>query len=138
MPAVVVIGGQWGDEGKGRVVDFHARYCSVIARYSAGTNAGHTIINNKGKFALHLVPAGIFYGDKTCVIGNGVVIDPDGLLTELSMLHERGVDTARLLISNRAHVIMPWHRVIDSADEELRGGNAIGTTGTGLSCKIRR
>lgn len=131
MPAVVVIGGQWGDEGKGRVVDFHARYCSVIARYSAGTNAGHTIMNERGKFALHLVPAGIFYGDKTCIIGNGVVIDPDGLLTEISMLSERGVDTARLLISNRAHVIMPWHRVIDAADEELRGGKAIGTTGTG-------
>ena len=103
----------------------------MIARYSAGTNAGHTIMNERGKFALHLVPAGIFYGDKTCVIGNGVVIDPNGLLTEISMLSERGVDTARLLISNRAHVIMPWHRVIDSADEELRGGNAIGTTGTG-------
>ena len=131
MPAVVVIGGQWGDEGKGRVVDFHARYCSMIGRYSAGTNAGHTIINDKGKFALHLVPAGIFYGDKPCVIGNGVVIDPDSLLTELSMLSERGVDTSQLLISNRAHVIMPWHRVIDQADEELRGDAAIGTTGTG-------
>ena len=131
MPAVVVIGGQWGDEGKGRAVDFHARYCSMIGRYSAGTNAGHTIINDKGKFALHLVPAGIFYGDKPCVIGNGVVIDPDSLLTELSMLSERGVDTSQLLISNRAHVIMPWHRVIDQADEELRGDAAIGTTGTG-------
>jgi len=131
MPAVVVIGGQWGDEGKGRVVDFHARYCSMIGRYSAGTNAGHTIINERGKFALHLVPAGIFYGDKPCVIGNGVVIDPDGLLTELSMLSERGVDTSQLLISNRAHVNMPWHRVIDEADEELRGDAAIGTTGTG-------
>ena len=75
MPAVVIIGGQWGDEGKGRVVDFHARYCSLIARYSAGTNAGHTVINDLGKFALHLVPAGIFYGDKTCLIGNGVVPD---------------------------------------------------------------
>ena len=131
MPAVVVIGGQWGDEGKGRVVDFHARYCSVIGRYSAGTNAGHTIMNQRGKFALHLVPAGIFYGNKTCVIGNGVVVDPDGLLTELSMLSERGVDTAKLVISDRAHVIMPWHRLIDAADEKLRGRRAIGTTGTG-------
>ncbi|MBG93232.1 MAG: adenylosuccinate synthase [Chloroflexi bacterium] len=131
MPAVVIIGGQWGDEGKGRVVDFHARYCSLIARYSAGTNAGHTVINDLGKFALHLVPAGIFYGDKTCLIGNGVVIDPDKLLKEIAMLSERGVDTSNLLISDRAHVIMPWHQVIDSADEELRGSQAIGTTGTG-------
>ena len=131
MPAVVIIGGQWGDEGKGRVVDFHGRYCSLIARYSAGTNAGHTVINDLGKFALHLVPAGIFYGDKTCLIGNGVVIDPDKLLNEIAMLSERGVDTSNLLISDRAHVIMPWHQVIDSADEELRGSQAIGTTGTG-------
>ena len=131
MPAVVVIGGQWGDEGKGRVVDFHARYCSMIGRYSAGTNAGHTIMNEHGKFALHLVPAGIFYGDKACVIGNGVVIDPDTLLAEIAMLSERGIDTSKLVISDRAHVIMPWHRVIDVADEKLRGASAIGTTGTG-------
>ncbi len=131
MPAVVVIGGQWGDEGKGRVVDFHSRYCSVIARYSAGNNAGHTIINEQGKFALHLVPAGIFRGDKTCIIGNGVVIDPAKLLAEIAMLSERGVSTARLLISQHAHVIMPWHPIIDRADEALRGELAIGTTGTG-------
>ena len=127
----MVIGGQWGDEGKGRVVDFHARYCSMIARYSAGTNAGHTIMNERGKFALHLVPAGIFYGDKVCVIGNGVVIDPDTLLAEIAMLSERGIDTSKLVISDRAHVIMPWHQVIDVADEKLRGASAIGTTGTG-------
>ena len=131
MPAVVVIGGQWGDEGKGRVVDFHSRYCSVIARYSAGNNAGHTIINEQGKFALHLVPAGIFRGDKTCIIGNGVVIDPANLLSEIAMLSERGVSTAKLLISEHAHIIMPWHRIIDRADEALRGDLAIGTTGTG-------
>ena len=95
MPAVVVIGGQWGDEGKGRVVDFHSRYCSVIARYSAGNNAGHTIINEQGKFALHLVPAGIFRGDKTCIIGNGVVIDPEKLIAEIAMLSERGVKIGR-------------------------------------------
>jgi len=120
-----------GDEVKSRVVDFHARYCSMIGRYSAGTNAGHTIINEHGKFALHLVPAGIFYGDKACVIGNGVVIDPDTLLAEIAMLSERGIDTSVLVISERAHVIMPWHRVIDVADEKLRGAAAIGTTGTG-------
>ena len=131
MPAVVVIGGQWGDEGKGRVVDFHSRYCSVIARYSAGNNAGHTVINERGKFALHLVPAGIFTPDKTCVIGNGVVIDPEKLLAEIAMLADRGVSTAKLLISQHAHMIMPWHRIIDKADEAMRGPLAIGTTGTG-------
>ena len=131
MPATVIIGGQWGDEGKGRVVDYHARNCSIIARYSAGTNAGHTIVNDRGHFALHLVPAGIFYGDKTCVIGKGVVVEPIGLLKELAMLGERGVDTSRLLISDRANVVMPWHPVIDKLDEAFRGEHAIGTTGTG-------
>ena len=131
MPATVIIGGQWGDEGKGRVVDYHARHCQVIARYSAGTNAGHTIVNERGKFALHLVPAGIFYGDKTCIIGNGVVIEPQGLFQEVAMLRERGVDTSLLLISDRAHVVMPWHPLIDRLDEALRGERAIGTTGTG-------
>ena len=131
MPATVVIGGQWGDEGKGRVVDYHARNCSIIARYSAGTNAGHTIVNERGKFALHLVPAGIFYGDKACVIGKGVVIEPASLLKEVAMLAERGVDTSRLLISDRAHIVMPWHPVIDRLDEAMRGEHAIGTTGTG-------
>jgi len=131
MPGTVIIGGQWGDEGKGRVVDFLARSCSVIVRYSAGSNAGHTIVNERGKFALHLIPAGIFYGNKTCIIGNGVVIDPQKLLDEISMLEDRGVDTSRLLVSDRAHAVMPWHIEIDRLDEELRGGQAIGTTGTG-------
>lgn len=131
MPATVVIGGQWGDEGKGRVVDFFARNCTMIARYSAGSNAGHTIVNERGKFALHLVPAGIFYGDKTCVIGNGMVIPPQSLINEIAMLEERGVDTSRLKISDRAQVVMPWHPVIDKLDEAMRGEHAIGTTGTG-------
>ncbi|MBM4415020.1 MAG: adenylosuccinate synthase [Chloroflexi bacterium] len=131
MPATVVIGGQWGDEGKGRVVDFFARDCAVIARYSAGSNAGHTIVNERGRFALHLVPAGIFYGQKICVIGNGVVIHPQALVSEIKMLEDRGVDTTQLLVSNRAHVVMPWHPVIDKLDEQLRGEHAIGTTGTG-------
>ncbi|MSQ36013.1 MAG: adenylosuccinate synthase [Dehalococcoidia bacterium] len=131
MPATVVIGGQWGDEGKGRVVDFFARDCSVIARYSAGSNAGHTIVNERGRFALHLVPAGIFYGQKICIIGNGMVIHPQALVNEITMLEERGVDTSQLLVSNRAHVVMPWHPVIDRLDEQLRGEHAIGTTGTG-------
>ncbi len=131
MPATVVIGGQWGDEGKGRVVDFFARNCAVVARYSAGSNAGHTIVNERGKFALHLVPAGIFYGDKTCLIGNGMVLPPKSLIDEISMLESRGVDTSMLKISDRAQLVMPWHPVIDRLDEAMRGEHAIGTTGTG-------
>ena len=131
MPATVIIGGQWGDEGKGRVVDYHARHCAIIARYSAGTNAGHTIVNELGTFALHLVPAGIFYGDRPCIVGNGVVIEPQTLFQEIAMLQDRGVDTSWLLISDRAHLIMPWHPLIDRLDDELRGARAIGTTGTG-------
>ena len=131
MPATVIIGGQWGDEGKGRVVDFFARSCSVIARYSAGSNAGHTIVNELGKFGLHLVPAGIFHPETTCVIGNGVVINPHSLIEELDMLASRGVDTSRVRVSDRAHVVMPWHLAIDELDEKMRGEHAIGTTGTG-------
>ncbi|MYI83073.1 MAG: adenylosuccinate synthase [Chloroflexi bacterium] len=131
MPATVIIGGQWGDEGKGRVVDFFARSCSVIARYSAGSNAGHTIVNELGKFGLHLVPAGIFHPGTTCIIGNGVVVNPQTLIEEIEMLSSRGVDTSRVRLSDRAHVVMPWHLAIDKLDEQLRGERAIGTTGTG-------
>ena len=114
----------------------------MIARYSAGTNAGHTIVNQLGKFALHLVPAGIFHGDKTCVIGNGVVIHPRSLIDEIAMLEERGVDTSGLVISDRAHVVMPWHPLLDGYEERLRGDGALGTTGTGTGPafvdKVRR
>ena len=132
MPATVVIGGQWGDEGKGRVVDLLARDATVIARYSAGNNAGHTIINKMGLFALHLVPAGIFYPGKTCLIGNGVAVNPRVLLDEIESLESQGVDTQRLFVSDRAHVVMPYHPLIDNLDEQLRGDAAIGTTGQGI------
>ena len=133
MPAVVVIGGQWGDEGKGRIVDLLARKASIVARYSAGHNAGHTIINHLGRFALHLVPAGIFYPEKTCVIGNGLVIDPAVLIDEITALETRGVSTERLRVSDRAQLVMPWHPLLDAADEQLRGRNAVGTTGKGIT-----
>jgi adenylosuccinate synthase len=132
MPATVVIGGQWGDEGKGRVVDLLARDATVIARYSAGNNAGHTIINKMGLFALHLVPAGIFYPGKTCLIGNGVAVNPKVLLDEIDSLESQGVDTQKLFVSDRAHVVMPYHPLIDNLDEKLRGAAAIGTTGQGI------
>src|SRR5579883_3369070 len=105
MPATVIIGGQWGDEGKGRIVDLLAQRATVVARYSAGNNAGHTVINHLGTFKLNLVPAGIFYGDKTCIIGNGMAIDPHRLLEEIDHLDGRGVSTKRLFVSDRAHVI---------------------------------
>ncbi len=133
MSVTVVIGGQWGDEGKGRIIDLLAEKAHIVARYSAGNNAGHTIINDLGEFKLHLVPAGIFYPDKICLIGNGCVVDPIELLKEIEHLDERGVKVKdRLFLSDRAHVLMPWHRLIDVKDEELRGKGAIGTTGRGV------
>jgi len=134
MPAVVIVGGQWGDEGKGRIVDLAAAKAHIVARYSAGNNAGHTIVNELGKFSLHLVPAGIFYPDKLCLIGNGLVIDPAVLLGEIADLESRGVAVhGRLFVSDRAHVIMPWHPKLDALDEGLRGRAAIGTTGRGVT-----
>ena len=132
MPAFVVIGGQWGDEGKGRMVDLLAQDAAIIARYSAGDNAGHTIINHMGKFALHLVPAGIFYPDKVCLIGNGVVINPAVLLDEIHQLEERGVSTKNLFVSDRAQVLFPYHPMLDELEEQARGDAAIGTTKRGV------
>jgi adenylosuccinate synthase len=132
MPIVVVVGGQWGDEGKGRIVDLLARKARVVARYSAGNNAGHTIVNDRGEFKLHLVPAGIFYPEKTCVIGNGVAVDPEVLLGEIEGLQAKAIDTSRLVLSDRAQVIMPWHRLLDQLEEARRGDAAIGTTGKGV------
>src|SRR2546425_6353257 len=133
MSVTVVVGGQWGDEGKGRIVDLLARKAHIVARYSAGNNAGHTIINELGEFKLHLVPAGIFYPDKVCVIGNGVVVDPEVLLEEIAGLEGRGVSVrGRLFVSDRAHVILPWHQIIDELDERLRRPGAIRTRRRGV------
>ena len=132
MPIVVVVGGQWGDEGKGRIVDLLARKAKVVARYSAGNNAGHTIVNERGEFKLNLVPAGIFYPEKTCVIGNGVAVDPGVLLGEIEGLRAKGIDTSKLVLSDRAQLVMPWHIALDKLDEAARGANAIGTTGKGI------
>jgi adenylosuccinate synthase len=119
MPVIVVVGSQWGDEGKGRVVDLLAQKADLVARYSAANNAGHTVVNDLGEFKLHLVPAGIFYPDKICVIGNGVVIDPAILLEEIDELESRGVSVrGRLFLSSRSQVLMPWHRLIERLDEE--------------------
>ena len=132
MPAYGIVGAQWGDEGKGKVVDFLAEEADVVVRYSGGSNAGHTVINEKGEFALHLIPSGIFRPHVDAVIGPGVVLDPVVLLGELESLNERGVDTSRLFISDHTHIVMPYHVMLDQLEEQARGSKAIGTTGRGI------
>ncbi|SES27688.1 adenylosuccinate synthase [Actinokineospora terrae] len=133
MPAIVLIGAQWGDEGKGKATDLLGDRVQWIVRYQGGNNAGHTVVLPDGqKFALHLIPSGILSPGVTNVIGNGVVVDPGVLLTELSGLDERGVDTSRLLISADAHLIMPYHVAIDKVTERYLGKAKIGTTGRGI------
>jgi adenylosuccinate synthase len=132
MTSVVVVGTQWGDEGKGKITDFLSENSEVIARYQGGNNAGHTIIFGGETYKLHLIPSGIFYKDKVSVIGNGMVVDPKALVQELKGLHDRGVTTENLRISNRAHVILPYHLKQDEVEETRRGANKIGTTGKGI------
>ena len=132
MPIIAVIGAQWGDEGKGKVVDLLAEKARVVVRFSGGDNAGHTIVNHYGEFGLHLVPSGIFYPGVTCIIGNGVAINPAVLLSEIDQLQGKGVNTSGLFISDRAHLIMPYHTLLDGLEEQARGGKAIGTTRKGI------
>ena len=132
MPAIAIIGAQWGDEGKGKVVDLLAEKAKMIVRFSGGDNAGHTVINPYGEFKLHLIPSGIFYPHTVCIIGNGVVINPKVLIDEIDQLNERGVDTARLFISDRAHLIMPYHILLDGLEETSRAGKVLGTTRRGV------
>ena len=132
MSSIVVVGTQWGDEGKGKITDFLAEQADVIARFSGGNNAGHTIQFGGETYKLHLVPSGIFYKDKLAVIGNGVVVDPVALLKELDGLNERGVSISNLRISNRAQVILPYHLAQDEYEERRRGDNKIGTTKKGI------
>ena len=134
MPADVVIGGQWGDEGKGKVIDLLASKYSVVARFSGGNNAGHTVINDQGEFKLHLIPSGILHKDIICVIGNGCVVDPKVLLTEIEKLTSSGIDVTpnNLLISSKAHIILPEHIQKDSDQEKARANSKIGTTGRGI------
>jgi adenylosuccinate synthase len=132
MPAYAVIGAQWGDEGKGKIVDYLARKADFVVRFAGGNNAGHTVINQFGEFAFHMVPAGIFWPGTTCVIGNGVVVDPSVLLEEVQSLQAKGVDASHLYISDRAHLIMPYHILLDKLDEASLGKKAIGTTGRGI------
>lgn len=132
MSSVVVVGTQWGDEGKGKITDFLSQNAEVVARYQGGNNAGHTIKFDNATYKLHLIPSGIFFDDKICVLGNGMVIDPKALLEELKYLHDRNISTDNLRISNRAHVILPYHLKLDELQEEEKGANKIGTTKKGI------
>ena len=132
MPALVLLGAQWGDEGKGKATDLLGGSVDYVVRYQGGNNAGHTVVVGDQKYALHLLPSGILSPGCTPVIGNGVVIDPAVLLSELSGLNERGIDTSKLLISGNAHLITPYHQTIDKVTERFLGKRKIGTTGRGI------
>lgn len=131
MSSIVVVGSQWGDEGKGKITDFLSHDADVVARYQGGDNAGHTIVFNHETFKLRLIPSGIFYANKISVIGNGVVLNPKSLVNELKYLHNRGISTDNLKISNRAHIILPYHILIDQLQESAKV-NKIGTTNKGI------
>lgn len=132
MTSVVVVGTQWGDEGKGKITDFLSENAEVVARYQGGDNAGHTIKFDGKTYKLHLIPSGIFAKDKISIIGNGVVVNPKSIVKELNYLHNEGVSTDNLKISSRAHVILPYHIELDKAQEASKGDNKIGTTNKGI------
>ncbi|WP_027415051.1 adenylosuccinate synthase [Aneurinibacillus terranovensis] len=132
MSTVVVVGSQWGDEGKGKVTDFLAEKAEVVARYQGGNNAGHTIVLDGVRYKLNTIPSGIFYKDKICVIGNGMVVNPKALVDELDYLHSYNVAADNLRISDRCHVIMPYHLKLDGIEESTKGANKIGTTLKGI------
>lgn len=133
MANAVILGSQWGDEGKGKIVDVFTDRADMVVRFQGGHNAGHTVVVGDDTFILHLIPSGILHSGKQCIIGNGVVVSPDALVEEMDGLANRGIETSdRLFISERAHVIMPYHVAIDMAREEKSGARAIGTTGRGI------
>lgn len=132
MSTVVVVGTQWGDEGKGKITDYLAEKADVVARYQGGNNAGHTILIDNKKYKLTMVPSGIFNQNKLCVIGNGMVINPGALIEEIQYIQDNGFSTDNLKISDRAHVIMPYHLVLDALEEDRKAANKIGTTRKGI------
>ena len=132
MPSTVLVGTQWGDEGKGKITDLIARDYDYVVRFQGGNNAGHTVVHGETSLALHLMPSGVMYENCVPVIGNGVVIDPGALVKEMAMLQAEGISYDRLKISCNAHIIMPYHKDLDSADEKMLGSNSIGTTKRGI------
>ncbi|MEW6109070.1 MAG: adenylosuccinate synthase [Nitrospirota bacterium] len=133
MPVVIIVGAQWGDEGKGKIVDFLTEKADTVARYQGGHNAGHTVVINNEKYILHLIPSGILHKKTTCIIGNGVVVEPSALIQEIRELQKRGITiSSNLLLSKNAHIIMPYHIALDRAGEKTRGKKCIGTTGRGI------
>ncbi|HEX4382463.1 MAG TPA: adenylosuccinate synthetase, partial [Myxococcales bacterium] len=131
MSNVVIVGAQWGDEGKGKIVDLFTSWADVVVRFQGGANAGHTLVVQGIKTVLHLVPSGVLHPGKKCLIGNGVVVDPEALMTEIDLLKSRGLlaDPHQLVVSENAHVILPYHKAIDKGREQKE---AIGTTGRGI------
>jgi adenylosuccinate synthase len=133
MANLVIVGTQWGDEGKGKIVDILARDADVVVRFQGGSNAGHTVVNDRDTFVFHLIPSGILYRGKLCVIGNGVVVDPKALIDEMDRLQAKGVKIGRnFVVSQRAHLILPYHKAIEKASEQSKGSRRIGTTGRGI------
>ena len=132
MASVIIVGTQWGDEGKGKIVDYLASKCEYVVRSQGGSNAGHTVVVDNIKYKLRLLPSGVLYNDKVCVIGNGVVIEPKVFLSEIEGLIEKNVSMSNLKISNRAHVLMPYHKILDELHEEELGENKLGTTKNGI------
>ncbi|MFQ5647354.1 MAG: adenylosuccinate synthase [bacterium] len=133
MPSLVVVGTQWGDEGKGKIVDFLSEKADVVARYQGGHNAGHTVLVDGKKYILHLIPTGILHEGTRCLIGNGVTVDPCSLLKEIDLLKQKGIEVdGRLFISRKAHLIMPYHKTADQENEKAKGDHKIGTTGRGI------
>lgn len=132
MSSVVVVGAQWGDEGKGKITDYLSENSEVVSRYQGGDNAGHTIVWNEKKYKLQLMPSGILYDNKICVLGNGMVINPKSLCRELDYMKEQGINTDNLRISSRAHVVLPYHLKLDMLEEERKGASKIGTTQKGI------
>lgn len=131
--AKAIVGANWGDEGKGKITDMFARDSDIVVRYQGGNNAGHTIVNNYGKFALHMLPSGVFYGHTTNVIGNGVALSIPGLIKEINSLVEAGVPMPRLLVSDRAQVVMPYHILFDEYEENRLAGRSFGSTKSGIA-----
>src|SRR3989338_10471359 len=133
MPTKVVVGAQWGDEGKGKIIDILSKKADYVVRYQGGNNAGHTVVKSYGEFVLHLIPSGIFHKRTRCVIGNGVVVDPQALIEEIHKLEDKGISVkGRLFVSERAHLIFPYHRIYDRLREDKKGFIKIGTTGRGI------